>query len=164
MLGKTEGRRTMRRFDDITNSMNMSLSKLQEIVKDREAWHSAVHGVPKSWTRLSDLTLVLCSFIVFVSFIWSCTQGNINWVFCTRPPGLQRGIRHCPHLPEVQMDQENKSMCHEMWLEGHLSQPGLSKDQGTLPGGGMSTTNWHLPSTYLTLLSHFSRVQLCVTP
>ena len=48
--------------------MDMSLSKLQEIVKDREAWHSAVHGVPKSWTRLSDLTtLVLCSFILSLS-------------------------------------------------------------------------------------------------
>ena len=40
-------------MDSISDSMDMSLSKLQEIVKDREAWHAAVHGVPKSWTKLS---------------------------------------------------------------------------------------------------------------
>ena len=76
MLGKMEdGRRRerqrMRWWDGITNSIDMSLSELQELVMDREAWRAAVHGVEKSWTQLSDWTeLNWCIYFNLGEFPW----------------------------------------------------------------------------------------------
>ena len=131
MLGKTEGRRRrgwqrMRWLDVFTNSMDMSLSKLQEIVKDREVWYAAVHGVTKNWTCLRD---------------WTTTKVNRRISSPSRPNLYPHGLC-CSALKDPGRVWSALNECQENKLsQGKLPEVGSSRQDLT---GGMRL-KWALP-------------------
>ena len=86
MLGKTEGGRRrgwqrMRWMDGITNSMDMKVGKLRELVMDREAWNAAVHGIPRSRTRLNDWTELKENVIIRALCLHWKAPFPVTWIF-----------------------------------------------------------------------------------
>ena len=127
----------MRRLDGITDSMDMSLSKLRELVMDREACCAAVHGVAKSWTRLSDFTFFLVKAMVFpvVMYgreIWTIKKAEHRrtgafelwcWRRLLRVPWTARRLNQ-PILKEISPEYSLEGLMLKLKLQyfGHLMQ------------------------------------------
>jgi len=82
---RRRGRQRMRWLDGITDSMDMSLSKLQELVMDREAWHAAIHGVAKSWTQLSDWIELMQRLVLKREVIYLLTWESLGYRALVEP-------------------------------------------------------------------------------
>ena len=108
----------MRWLDGITDSMDMSLGELWELVMDREAWHAVIYGVAKSWTRLSDLT----ELMVFPVVLYGCESWTIKKAQCQRidtfEPWCWRTLLRIPWTARRSNQSILKEISPEYSLEG----------------------------------------------